>query len=423
MLNSNQNFDYKVVYTAKEINLNDWNSISDDNIFLDIDYLVTIEETTSDVHQFVYVLYYDAIGTPIGKSIFQVLKYDTETFNFDSVPCRFQNRILKSFLNKQIGILIAGNIFATGENAFCFQNDINDSKIFENISSVATKLLQQKKSINYIVFKEFFPDNDFANKILKQQKYLKFNIDVNMVFDLKSHWNQFDDVMLDYRTKYRSRINKVLLKSSDIVVKDFSVDDIKKHSERFQNLYAQVLKNSNFNLGIFNIDTFIGLKEKLPNKYKVFGYFIDNKLIGFRSSILKNGTLETSFVGIDYTYSLKNNVYPKMLVDFINEGLKYNATSIGFGRTAETMKSVFGAKPLNMNLFVKSRSEFGKPLLRLIVQNIKPTAFKLRNPFKKEFYTKENILEEEIMNHEEQSDGFSFFNSCPFNRNKTTSNI
>ena len=386
MFSSKQKFNYKVVYATKDINLKDWNSLTTNNIFLDLEYLETLEETASEVHQFVYVLYYNELGNPIGKSIFQVLKYDASTFNFESVPCRFQNKILRKFLNKQLTILIAGNIFATGENVFYFQKNIENVIIFENINNVINQLLQKNKSINYIVFKEFYPENNSVKNILENQQFLRFNIDVNMVFDLKNHWNNFDDIMLDYRTKYRSRFNKAFLKSNQLVVKDFNVSDIKGHSERFQNLYNQVLKNSNFNLGIFNIDTFIGLKEKLSDKYKVFGYFVEDELIGFRSSFAKNGTLETSFVGIDYKHSLNNSLYPKMLKDFINYGLKNNATSIGFGRTAETMKSAFGAKPLNMNLFIKPRNKVGKYLLRLIVQNIKPTEFELREPFKKEFY-------------------------------------
>lgn len=419
MCNSKPKFDYKVVFTTKDINSKDWNSLTSNNIFLDIDYLDTIEKTVSEVHQFVYVLYYDEIGRPVGKSIFQVLKYDTKNFNFDSVPCRFQNKILKKFLNNQIMVLVAGNIFATGENAFYFQKSINDTIIFENVNNVANELLQENRSINYTVFKEFYPANNSATNMLKNQEYLKFNIDANMVLDLKNHWNSFEDVMLDYRTKYRSRFNKALLKSNGLTVRDLNGSDIRKYSTEFQNLYKQVLQNSNFNLGIFNIETFIGLKEKLSDKYTVFGYFVDDKLIGFRSSFVKNGTLETSFVGIDYNLNQTYNLYPKMLVDFINDGFKNNATSIGFGRTAETMKSAFGAKPLNMSLFIRSRTKVGKFLLRLIVQNINPTEFKLRKPFKKEFYTEQKTL---IDNGkvEKHNNWFIKFNLCPFNGNNTS---
>lgn len=420
MFNSKQNLNYKIVYSAKDINLKDWNSLTTNNIFLDFDYLEILEETVSEVHQFIYVLYYDTIGKPIGKSIFQILKYDASTFSFDSVSYKFQNKILTRLLNKQLTILIAGNIFATGENVFYFLDNTSDDAIFENINNVANELLHKNKSINYIVFKEFYPDNNSVMTILKNQQFLKFNIDVNMVFELKSHWNNFEDIMLDYRTKYRSRFNKAFGRSNNLVVKDFNVSDIKNYSERFQSLYSQVLKNSNFNLGIFNIDTFIYLKEKLSYKYKVFGYFLDDELIGFRSSFAKNGTLETSFVGIDYEHSLKYNLYPKMLMDFINYGIKNNVTSIGFGRTAETMKSAFGAEPLNMNLFIRSRNKTGKFLLRLIVQNIKPAEFKLRRPFKKEFYIKQqNLLIADTSKTEVLSDSIIDFNHCPFNRNKS----
>jgi hypothetical protein len=178
----------------------------------------------------------------------------------------------------------------------------------------------------------------------------------------------------------------VLKKSKDIQVVKMTAKDLKMHAERITNLYQQVLKKSNFNIGIFTFETFLKLKENLNGRYNVFGYFIDNQLIGFRSSFNHKNILDTSFIGIDYKLNLKYNLYQRMLIDFINFGIENKVESIGFGRTAETIKCCVGAEPKTMNLFIKPRRKTGKFLLKMIVNNINPTEFSLRQPFKKQFY-------------------------------------
>ncbi len=390
-------FHYKTVHSVDEINSTQWNSIPTNTIFLDLNYLISIEKTVSEITQFYYVIYYNDNNEAIGKSVFQKLQYNTSTFNMQSVPCEKSTKILQYFLKPKISVLIAGNIFATGDNIYSFNNNFSLESILYNINLVTNSIFKKDKSLNYSIFKEFNPNQNKTTTILENHQYLKFNIDVNMVLNLKSHWQNFNDLATDYRTKYRSRFKNVLLKSKDIEVKNLSVDDIKKNAIDFQKLYRQVLVNSNFNIGIFNIETFINLKEKLADKYTVFGYFKDDKLIGFRSAFKKNGDLETSFIGIDYSVNLKYNLYQRMLIDFIEFGFKNNVKVIGFGRTAETMKSAFGALPIHMNLFIRSRKKTGKFLLKLIVQNIKPTEYSLRKPFKKEFYSKVAIEKQEVV--------------------------
>ncbi len=378
--------EFKIVFDIAQINEEHWNSIVSNTIFLDLAYLQAIEKTVSEVSQFIYVIYYDNENKPIGKSVFQLLEYDSSTFNFDSIPCKFQNKILRHFLNRKITILIAGNIFATGENTFYFNTNISTKTIFKQLNNAINDLIKRNKSINYTIFKEFYPDTIDKDYLIKKHDFIKFNIDVNMVLSIKENWQNFEDILKDFKTKYRSRSKNVLLKSNELTIKEFSTLDIKNNADSIKKLYNQVIKNSNFNIGIFNTNTFIKLKENLSKQYHFFGYYINDNLLGFRTSFINNNTLEASFIGIDYTQNLKYNLYQKMLIDYINFGLNNKVSKIHFGRTAETMKSCVGAQPTTMDLYIKARKKTGKFLLNLIVKNINPTEFSLRNPFKKEFY-------------------------------------
>ncbi len=332
-----------------------------------------------------YVIYYDDKKKPIGKSIFQLLEYDSATFNYDTIPCKVGNTLLRKFLNKKITILIAGNIFATGKS-FDFNKEIPMSTIFSVMNKVVNALYKSNKTINYTIFKEFIPSNKNANLLVKKYKYIQFHIDDTMEMKLNTSWKKFEDLLKEFKTKYRSRSKQVVLKSSVLKVRELTKEDVEENANKIEDLYQQVLKNSNFNIGVFNVETFIRLKEKMPKYYFIYGYFLENELIGFRTLFKAGKVLEASFIGIDYTKNLKYNLYQRMLIDYVEYGIANKMEKINFGRTAETIKSCVGAEPVRMNLYVKARKKTGKFLLKLIINNIRPTEFSLRRPFKKIHY-------------------------------------
>jgi hypothetical protein len=352
---------------------------------LQLNYLEAIENTVNEVSRFLYVIHFDNNNSAIGKSVFQLLKFDASNFDLDSIPCRIQNKILRIFLKRKLKILISGNIFATGENAFHFVESVHKKDAFYFINMVIDTLFK-KKEINYAIYKEYSPKNTATTILTKYLNYYKFNIDANMVFDLKVNWQEFNEILSEYNTKYRTRINKVLEKSKQISVKEFTTDDINKYANDIERLYNAVIKKSNFNVGIFKLETFYSLKDNLNSNYRIYGYFINDKLIGFKSLFHYNGNLDASFIGLDYKVNKTYDLYQRMLIDYIKFGLKHKVNSIGFGRTAETIKSCVGAEPIAMNLFVKHRRKFGRIFLKYFISNINPTEFSIRKPFKKQYY-------------------------------------
>ena len=337
------------------------------------------------MNQFFYVIYYEK-EIPIGKSIFQLMEFDTTTFNFDAIPCKYSNKVLRHFLNKKLTVLVAGNIFATGENTYHFIDGIGDESVFKRINIVIDDLFKVNKKINYTLFKEFYPTREKTKYLIEKHHYLQFNIDDDMLLKVDRKWHSFNDLLSEYKTKYRSRSKRVLEKSKSIIIKEFSLENIKENAIKMDELYQQVLKNSSFNIGVFKLQTFMRLKERLPDKYTVFGYFLNDNLIGFRTSFIHNNSLDASFIGLDYKFNLKYNLYQKILIDYVNYGLENKVKIINFGRTAETMKSCVGAEPIAMNLYIRAKHKYGRFLLRMIVNNIKPTVYSSRRPFKKQHY-------------------------------------
>jgi len=373
---------HTIYNTFSTINKEDWNAITTSNIYLDVRFLQSLENSVDEVKQFFYVIYYEN-NKPIGKSVFQLLTFDISKYeNLDSIPCKVSNKLITKILPKNIYILVCGNIFVTGENAFVFNDNYDENYIFNAIDTVSNTIKKQHNNIKYILFKEFKP-NSAVNQILTEQYgYHHFNIDVNMVLNINNNWDNLSSVLADFRTKYRSRANNVLKKSNNITVHELDLASIEKFAKRMEYLYNSVINKSNFNIGVFNFETFYLLKKNLLSKYKIFGYFLEDKLIGFNTLFHSNGFVDASFIGLDYEYVEANKLYQRILLDYVEYAVTNKSKVLSLGRTAETIKCCVGAVPVNMDLFIKTNGIISNAILKAIMRNITPTEFSLRNPFK-----------------------------------------
>lgn len=375
-------YKYNIYNTFSDIVEKDWNAVPTSNIYLNINFLRSLENSVEEVKQFFYVIYYEN-KKPIGKSVFQLIPFEVSKYeNFDTIPCKISNKIASKLLPSKLQILVCGNIFATGENAFVFNKNYSKESIFKQINTVTDDILSQNKKIKYVLFKEFSPNKSISKILENQYNFIPFNIDVNMVFNVDNNWKNLSSVLSDFRTKYRSRANNVLKKSKEIVVQEFDLDTIKKYDDKLAYLYNSVIKKSNFNIGVFNFETFYLLKKNLPLKYKIFGYFLNNQLIGFKTLFHSNGFVDASFIGLDYNYVETYKLYQRILLDYVEYAITNKSKILNLGRTAETIKCCVGAEPVNMDLYIKHKTFSGNALLKLIIQNINPSQFSIRNPFK-----------------------------------------
>lgn len=376
---------HNTVTTIFDINKEDWNSLTANALYLELDYLKSLENSVNEIAKFYYTIYYSE-DKPIGVSVFQKLVLDTDKYDYTKIPCKFKSHLLKKYLDKNLELLICGNIFATGEYVFNFNAQYSSEEVFLYINNCVNSILQIDKKIKYVIFKEFKEHNKNPEILTKKLDYYPFNIDVNMVVNTKGITNNLSNYLKNFKTKYRSRAKQVLKKSSVLNLIEFEAKDIEDNAKIIEELYRAVLLNSNFNLGVFNFETFYNLKLNLKNQYRFFAYYHKEKLVGFKTLFQHINKIEASFIGIDYSLNTELNIYQRMLLDYVDFSIKNNVDSLVLGRTAETIKCCIGAEPKTMNLYVKHRNTLGNVILKKMVEYINPTEFNGRKPFKTEYY-------------------------------------
>jgi hypothetical protein len=384
--NSINNYTEITVNSFAKVDTEVWNNLVSNRFYLRLDYLESLENSVSDISEFLYTVYYNGTEA-IGISIFQKLQLDLSTYQYKDVQWKISTDLLRKFVKKKVGLLMCGNIFATGENIYSFKPEISQQEIFERIHHCVENTLKCNDKISYVILKEY-SDTSEATKLLQDTfHYHSLHINDLMTISLDKGITSMDNYCQQFTAKYRTRANKVRKRSVDLVCKEFNLSEIETHAKRIEYLYNEVLKKSSFNIGVFNYKTFYNLKENLKDQYRFFGYFHEDKLIGFKTLFHFNNIVDASFIGIDYEANAKYDTYQRILMDYVEFSIEENADDLYLGRTAETIKSCIGAEPHKMNLFIKHRSPIGCFILNMLIKFIKPQEKQIRKPFKKKIYS------------------------------------
>ena len=204
-----------------------------------------------------------------------------------------------------------------------------------------------------------------------------------MLLKIPSHWNHFDDYLNDLSAKYRARFKRAVKKLGDISVKELELEDIQLHSKRLYDLYKNVSNNAPFNTFILHEQHFYQLKKELQNNFKVFGYYLNEELIGFHTLILNHQQLETYFLGYDETHQHSNQLYLNMLYQMLRFGIDHRFETIVYARTAMEIKSSVGSKAIPMSMYLKHTNSFINVALKGLFKVMNPSSnWEERHPFK-----------------------------------------
>jgi hypothetical protein len=144
-----------------------------------------------------------------------------------------------------------------------------------------------------------------------------------------------------------------------------------------------VAKNAHFNTFFLAKNHFRTLKEILKNKFLFYGYFLDEKLIGFNTIIKNRDVMDTYFLGYDQNIQREKMLYLNMLYDMIAYSINKGFKEIIFARTALEIKSAVGAKPQEMFGYMKHSNPILDTFIEKLFCYLEPVVvWRERNPFK-----------------------------------------
>jgi hypothetical protein len=121
----------------------------------------------------------------------------------------------------------------------------------------------------------------------------------------------------------------------------------------------------------------------MKDKFLFYGYFIDEKLIGFNTLIKNGNAMDTYFLGYDESIQREKMLYLNMLYDMIAYSINKGFKKIIFARTALEIKSSVGAQPQKMYGFIQHNNTIIDKNMARIFGYLEPEViWHERNPFK-----------------------------------------
>jgi predicted N-acyltransferase len=378
-------FSFKIYDTVRDIPA-EWDILSKKNIFLSRDYLQILETAAPENMscRFITLLHEQEI---IGICISQFLDLSQIPSFGERDHClrtKIRNFVFKKFGSK---VLIIGNNMLTGQNGIAFSKKVpreNTIKVLKQASN-ALELLYQKqgKKPHLTIFKDFSATQLKDFDTAEFDSFYRFSTQPNMIFDIKDSWETFDNYLADLNKKYRDQYKRARKKSDSLHKQKMSLSEIQKHEKEIHDLYMNVAKKAAFNTFYLGENHFEIFKKNLKDHFLFYGYFNENKLIGF-NTLIKNGSdIDTYFLGYDEDCQKEKMLYLNMLYDMIGYSINKKYHRIIFARTALEIKSSVGAKAVAMFGLIRHNN----PVLNLLVSKtfnyFEPKiAWQQRNPFK-----------------------------------------
>ena len=363
-----------------------WDDLSQENIFLSKKYLQVLERSAPEnmTCHFIGIFKEDKLE---GIAVSQFLNLNhLESFGERDkcLKTSVRNFIFKNFSSH---VLFIGNNMLTGQNAFYFSENIDQNlglKSLRKASEAIKEIFKNKgQKVHLVSFKDFDSAEIKNFKIGGFDDYFKFSTQPNMIFKIRDNWKTIDDYVCDLSKKYRDQFKRSRKKSEGIVKRKMNLEDIINYEETIYDLYFHVAKNAPFNTFFLAKNHFRVLKEILQDDFRFYGYFIDNQLIGFNTLIKNSCSMDTYFLGYDDTLQKEKMLYLNMLYDMISYSINKGFKEIVFARTALEIKSSVGAKPVEMFGFMQHSNSLVNKKIDAIFNYLEPkTDWNERNPFK-----------------------------------------
>ncbi|MFH7000179.1 GNAT family N-acetyltransferase [Flavobacterium sp. FlaQc-57] len=363
----------------------EWNSLAVDNIFLTREYLEVLENScpVNMTCHFIGIFNDDKL---VGITITQFLfaeKLESFGERDQCLKTTVRNFAFKNFASH---VLFVGNNMLTGQNAFAFNKKISEPKLIKTLHKAINQLKKDLKasgkkvhitSIKDFTAKEIEPlQAEFKNNYT-------FSTQPNMIFEINKNWNSDQDYIDALSKKYRDQYKRARKKAEGIVKKKMDLADIKRYEDVIYDLYFHVAKNAPFNTFFLARNHFSFFKEIMKDDFLFYGYFLDEKLIGFNTLIKNRNVMDTYFLGYDETIQREKMLYLNMLYDMIAYSINQGFSEIVFARTALEIKSSVGAKPLKMyGLITHSNTLINHNIAKLFNYLEPKTDWQERNPFK-----------------------------------------
>lgn len=346
------------------------------DLFMQCDYLHTLEKYPPRNMTPGYLLFRGP-GGPVGVACLQALPFQAgksiQTINggeTNSGMEKLKTKLKASIASRlEFNLLVCGSLLLTGEHGFYFDpRQVNStdalSLLAEALEKTCIHLESAGKPIHAVMIKDVFDEKRTNMSPLRGRHFHQVEFQPNMILHIPEAWKTFDDYLDALSSKYRVRARRAFKMKSRVFCRELTMGEINDHKELLFELYRHVASDADFNMIELHPSYLPGLKESLGERFHIYGYFLEGKMIGFYTTIENGRELEAHFLGLKAEDNRRFQLYLNMLFDIIRHGVEGGFSRIIFARTALEIKSSIGAEAHRMFCYLRHENS---PLFNLFV--------------------------------------------------------
>ena len=355
--------------------------------FLQIPYLGFMESCPPGDLHFRYLVFYQ-MDRPIGLAYCQISELKIREALYDPAISPFRQKVNDTILKvANMNAIFCGHILLTGEHGSYFSEEISDatrgSLLREGLECLKRQCKKEGEHVSLILLKDLDADkkNDLHSNLGSDFK--EFLFQPKMILSLREGWNSFEDYLADMSSKYRVRARRAFKKGKRIEKRELNIETIQAFLPKIDELYKCIANGAGFNVVTLDGEYFLNFKKHFPEKFRVFGYFVEGEMIAFYTTFRNYDELEAHFLGFEEVINRKYQVYLNILYDLIRQGIGAGVNHINFARTALEIKSSVGAEPIDLYYLGKHTNRLKNTLFSPILAYFNPAVdWVQRKPFK-----------------------------------------
>ncbi|MES2702319.1 MAG: GNAT family N-acetyltransferase [Bacteroidota bacterium] len=292
-------------------------------------------------------------GEPVLFAYFQLFTLTSDNFNLKK-DAGFVKGIFRFFLDlKKVKVLITGNGLRNETPCCCYdESELSKNEATEIIAAAAEKIAADEHAAAVIL--KDIPVSAHAKKWLTGMAYNAPWEDKVMAMAVSPSWKNLQDYIGNLSRKYKTRANKILAAGADLTINELTDKEVHQHEARIDQLFRQVIDNQSFVLTRPAPSHFTDLKKLYGDAFEVIGFFHKDELVAFYTAFVTDDAYELYYVGFDYSHNTQYQLYFNLLFSGLERAILRGKHLLKLGRTSFDAKASLGAKPTDIDYFIKT---------------------------------------------------------------------
>lgn len=390
----NKVFDFQIFTSSDDMPRHIWKELASEHIFLDFDYLQSLEKSSIAGLQMRYVIVKKK-EEPVAALQFQLLNVADKDLNgvinlkdkgwlLNNLHDPLNQIMFKCGSEKPNYLICCGSLLVSGEYGISAVTKEILTEIAEILPLIIEHIKKTVTDANYCgcMVKDFF-DVAPVDMVLSHHHYFALPMDPEMIFYVHDDWKSFQDYLAALSAKYRLKANNCLSKIAHLEKRFLSLQEIKEYKEQLMELYYNVQKRASVQLIRISDSYFSNLKKKMQDKFYVKAFFDGEQIVAFASGFHISGRHhEAHFIGIDYSVNTSLQLYQNILYSFIDDAIQFKSKHLYFGRTAMEIKTSVGAKAYPLHCYFRLENKLMNKMAKAILKHLPEQTWTPRNPFR-----------------------------------------